>query len=176
MKKIIALICFLAITTSGFSQTDKYSQDVETCIENNGTIKYYEEKVIDGMFNHLKTTFESQNVPDEVWKELREGDEVALDDLIVMIVSAYKAHYTQEDVINLNKLYSTKAGKRMIDGGDLTEGDQIILKEFYQSDTGQKVMSSQDSMNTSLSEITQLWSGNLYQSVLAKLSEKGFNI
>jgi hypothetical protein len=91
-------------------------------------------------------------------------------------VSAYKAHFTHQDVKNMNALYKTKAGKNMFKPEALTEGDKIILKEFYQSDTGQKIVSSQDSMNASMSDISVMWSGDLYKKMIAKLSEKGYDI
>ena len=58
----------------------------------------------------------------------------------------------------------------------LTEGDKVALNEFYKGETGQKIVGSQDSMNASMMRITEMWSADLYKSVLAKLSEKGFNL
>ncbi|MGB2685158.1 MAG: DUF2059 domain-containing protein [Olleya sp.] len=175
MKKIIALVCFLAIGTVSIAQNDQYSKDVKTCIQSNGTITYYE-GVIDQMFTMLEEQFKSQDVPAAVWKDLKKVKPDAMDDLAVMIVSAYKAHFTHDDVKNMNALYKTKAGKNMFKPEALTEGDKIILKEFYQSDTGQKIVSSQDSMNASMSDISVMWSGDLYKSMIAKLSEKGYDI
>ena len=70
MKKIIALVCFLAIGTSSFAQVDQYSEDVKTCIKSNGTMTYYE-GVIDQMFTMLEEQFASQAVPATVWTELK---------------------------------------------------------------------------------------------------------
>ncbi|WP_397363416.1 DUF2059 domain-containing protein [Olleya sp. R77988] len=175
MKKIIALVCFLAIGTVSFAQVDQYSEDVKKCIKSNGTIAYYE-GVVDQMFTMLEEQFASQEVPTEVWTELKAEKPASLDELAQMIVSAYRGHFTHEDVKNMNKLYATKAGKNMFKPENLTEGDKIILKEFYQSETGQKIVSSQDSMNASMSDISIMWSGDLYKSMIAKLSEKGFDI
>ncbi len=175
MKKIIAIVCFLAIGTVSFAQADQYSKDVKTCIKSNGTITYYE-GVIDQMFSMLEEQFASQNVPDSVWTELKMVKSSSMDELSQMIVSAYRAHFTHEDVKNMNALYKTKAGKNMFKPEALSEGDKIVLKEFYQSDTGQKIVSSQDSMNASMSDISVMWSGDLYKNMIAKLSAKGFDL
>jgi len=175
MKKIIALICLLTIGTVGFAQVDQYSEDVKTCIKSNGTMTYYE-GVVDQMFIMLEEQFTSQEVPVAVWTELKNEKSDAMGELAQMVVSAYRAHFTHEDVKNMNALYTTKAGENMFKPEELTEGDKIILTEFYKSDTGQKIVSSQDSMNASMGDISVLWSGDLYKSMIAKLSEKGFDL
>lgn len=175
MKRIITLICFLVIGTTAFAQQDSYSKDVKRCIKSNGTIVYYQ-GVVDQMFSMLENQFESKKVPADVWAELKDEKAESIDDLSSMIVSAYRAHFTHKDVQNMNALYQTNAGKNMFKPKALSEGDKIILKEFYQSDTGQKIVSSQDSMNASMTDVSTVWSSNLYKNVIAKLSKKGFDL
>ncbi|MGB6269445.1 MAG: DUF2059 domain-containing protein, partial [Olleya sp.] len=160
MKKIIVLVCFLALGTVSFAQVDEYSEDVKKCIKSNGTMTYYED-VIDQMFTMLEEQFASQEVPASVWTELKKEKPASMDELAQMIVSAYRAHFTHQDVKNMNALYATKAGQNMFKPEALTEGDKLVLKEFYQSETGQKIVSSQDSMNASMSDISIMWSGDL---------------
>ncbi len=175
MKKIVTLFCFLVVANTGFAQTDAYSEDVKKCIKSNGTIAYYE-NVVDQMFKMLQDQFKSQDVPAEVWTEVKSKKTDAMDELAQMIVSAYRAHFTHEDVKNMNALYATKAGQNMFKPDALSEGDQVVLKEFYASETGQKIVNSQDSMNASMSNISEMWSKDLYQGVISKLSEKGYNL
>ena len=180
MKNILTFFLALIVTTMSFSQdnvvVDEYSEDVKLCLKNNGTYNYYD-GVVESMFTHLKQQFASQNVPDGVWAELEAIKPDTLDELGQMVVSAYRGHFTHEDVKNMNALYKTTAGKKMINTETaLTEGDKVALNEFYKSETGQKIVGSQDSMNASMMQITEMWSADLYKSVLAKLSEKGFNL
>jgi len=128
------------------------------------------------MFTMLQKQFVDQNVPEILWTELKGEKSNAMDELSTMIVSAYKAHFTHEDVKNMNNLYASKAGKAMFKSGELSEGDKIILEKFYKSDTGRKITGSQDSMNEAMGEIAELWSGQLYKRIIDKLSDKGFNI
>ena len=180
MKNLLTFFLALIVTTGSFAQdtvvVDEYSEDVKLCLKNNGTYNYYD-GVVDSMFTHLKQQFASQNVPDGVWSELEEMKPDTLDELGQMVVSAYRGHFSHQDVKNMNALYKTSAGKKMINTETaLTEGDKVALNEFYKSETGQKIVGSQDSMNASMMQITEMWSADLYKSVLAKLSEKGFNL
>jgi len=180
MKKIFTFFLALIVTMSSAQDkeiaVDEYSEDVKLCLKNNGTYNYYD-GVVDSMFTHLKEQFVDQKVPEEVWAELEGIKAETLDELGQMIVSAYRGHFNLQDLKNMNALYGTTAGKRMINSEtELTEGDKAVLSEFYKSETGQKIVGSQDSMNASMMQITEMWSADLYKSVLAKLSEKGFEL
>ena len=180
MKNILTFFLAIIVTTMSFAQdnvvVDEYSEDVKLCLKNNGTYNYYD-GVVDSMFTHLKEQFASQKVPVEVWTELEAIKPDTLDELGQMVVSAYRGHFTHQDVKNMNALYKTTAGKKMINSQTaLTEGVKVVLNEFYKTETGQKIVGSQDSMNASMMQITEMWSADLYKSVLAKLSEKGFNL
>jgi hypothetical protein len=76
----------------------------------------------------------------------------------------------------MNTLYASQAGKNMFKKEELTEGDKIILSEFYKSDTGNKIVSSQDSMNDAMSKISEMWSSEVYRDLIAMLSEKGYEL
>lgn len=176
MKKILTLIFTFVIATVTFAQEDAFSEDVKKCIKSNGTYDYYE-NVVDQMFTMLETQYASQNVPTTVWDELKTQKVASLEDLSQMIVSAYRGHFTHEDVKNMNALYATKAGQNMFkNASELTEGDKVVLTEFYRSDTGQKVTGSQESMNESMSKISEKWSSGFYRAIVDELSEKGFNL
>ena len=164
------------LTTVAFAQEDNYVEDVKKCIKSNGTYDYYE-NVVDQMFTMLEKQYASHNVPATTWEELKTLKEASLEELSQMIVSAYRGHFTHEDVKNMNALYTTKAGQNMFKSdSELTEGDKAALTEFYRSETGQKITGSQDSMTASMSQISEMWSSNLYKVVVEKLSKKGFNL
>lgn len=175
MNKLLTIICFIAFSTTTFAQTKAYSKAVKQCIKSNGTMSYYE-NVVDQMYTMLEKRFESQDVPTSVWVEVKKGKAKAMDNLADKIVSAYQGYFTIADVKKMNALYATEAGKNMFKKDALTEGDKIILNEFYQSETGQKIVSSQEDMNASMSKISESWSGNLYKEVIELLSSKGYNL
>ncbi|WP_299386665.1 hypothetical protein [uncultured Lacinutrix sp.] len=175
MKRVFTLLLFLSLSATSFAQVDAYSEDVKKCVKSNGTMSYYED-VMEQMYTMLKVQFTDANVPDTVWAEVKKGKSAAMDELAQMMVSAYKGHFTHQDVKNMNVLYASKAGKNMFKTDGLTEGDKVILSEFYKSDTGQKILGSQESMNESMSKISEMWSSGVYRGVIAQLSEKGYNL
>lgn len=175
MKNILSLFLLLTVSVSGFAQVDAYSEDVKKCVRSNGTLAYYE-NVMDQMYQMLATQFKDKKVPESVWTEVKKGKSTAIDELAQMIVSAYRGHYTHQDVKNMNALYASQAGKNMFKKDALSEGDKMILAEFYASDTGQKITGSQDSMNESLSKIAEMWSSDVYRGVISMLSEKGYTL
>lgn len=175
MKNIVTLFLFLAVSFNAFAQVDPYSEAVKKCIISNGTMAYYED-VMEQMYEMLEVQFTDVNVPEAVWIEVRKGKDEAMDKLAQMIVSAYRAHFTKEDVAKMNALYASQAGKNMFKKEALTEGDKIILSEFYKSDTGNKIVSSQDSMNDAMSKISELWSSEVYRDLIAMLSAKGYEL
>lgn len=175
MKNITTLILFLTFSITSFAQVDAYSEDVKKCITSNGTMSYYDD-VLEQMYTMLQQQFKAENVPNTVWVEIKKGKKASKDELAQMIVSAYKGHFTHQDVKNMNALYASQAGKNMFKKDALSESDKVILNEFYKSDTGRKITGSQDSMNASMSKISEIWSGDYYKSVIAFLSEKGYNL
>lgn len=177
MKHLLTSIFFLAFSLTTFAQVDEYSEEVKKCINSNRTVAYYE-TVVDEMFGMLKDQYASQNVPDDVWNELESLKPNAISELSQMIVSAYRGHFSLKDVKNMNNLYeNTHAGQTMfVSPKDLTDDDRKVLDEFYKSKTGQKIIGSQDSMNKSLSQISEIWSSDLYKMVVGKLEEKGFKM
>ena len=175
MKKVFTVLLFLSVSLTSFAQVDAYSEDVKKCVKSNGTMSYYND-VMDQMYQMLKVQFTDENVPDAIWAEIKEGKPAAMDELAQMIVSAYKGLFTHQDVKNMNALYASKAGKNMFKNDALTEGDKVVLNDFYKTETGQKIVGSQDEMNGAMSKIAELWSSQTYRGVIAQLSEKGYNL
>ncbi|AEH01647.1 DUF2059 domain-containing protein [Lacinutrix sp. 5H-3-7-4] len=175
MKKLLSLILLFTVTLAVNAQVDDYSEDVKKCITSNGTMSYYED-VMEQMYEMLQVQFKEENVPDTVWAQVKEGKSDAMDKLAQMIVSAYRGHFTHQDVKNMNALYASQAGKNMFKKDGLTESDKAALSKFYSSETGRKITGSQDSMNESMSKISETWSSNVYRGAIAFLSKKGYNL
>lgn len=175
MKNIVTLFFFLSMSLNAFAQVDAYSEDVKKCIKSNGTMAYYED-VMEQMYEMLEVQYQDKDVPKTVWTEIKKGKKASMDELAQMIVSAYKGHFTHQDVKNMNALYASQAGKNMFKKDALTESDKVILSEFYKSDTGIKITGSQESMNTSMSKIAEVWSSDVYRGAVAFLSKKGYSL
>lgn len=176
MKTVLTFILIFLISFSTIGQVDAYSEDVKVCIKQNGTYDYYAD-VVDQMFTMLKQQYAAKKVPESVWQELETSKSDSMDDLSQMLVSAYRGYFSHDDVKNMNALYQSKSGQTMVnDANSLTASDKKKLGQFYESDTGQKILGSQDEMNKLMSKISEMWSSDMYRSAVAKLSEKGFTL
>lgn len=176
MKTFLSLALVLFVSTASISQTDQYSEDVKTCIKQNGTYDYYAD-VVDQMFTMMKQQYAAKKVPTDVWKELELEKSASMDELSQMLVSAYRGYFSHDDIKKMNALYKSEAGQTMVnDAQNLTEADKAALGLFYESDTGQKILSSQKDMNKLMSKISEMWSSDMYRQVVSKLSEKGFTL
>ncbi len=178
MKKYILPFLFLIVANFSFAQSetiiDSYSESVKQCLINNGTRDYYS-NVVDEMFTMLQKQYADKNVPESVWTDLKVIKTETLDELSQMVVSAYRGHYTQDDLNKMNQMFTTETGKKMFTNpGSLTEADKFVVNDFYNSEVGQKIIGSQESMNKIMSQISEMWSSDLYQSVVSKLEEKGY--
>lgn len=175
MKLLCALLLTFTVLTTAVAQDDDYVIAVNECIENNGTLAYYD-TVLDAMFLDFKTEFQASNIPDNVWKEVEKEKEYAKEGLATMLSRAYKNHFTLQDLEAMNALYSSKAGKNMLQSKPLSKAETKELDDFYNSSTGQKIQKSQSEMSTSLRRLAKLWINNTSNKVATVLSEKGYSL
>jgi len=74
----------------------------------------------------------------------------------------------------MNAFYSTDLGKDMFAKRELSAEEKQALEEFYQTETGNKIVINQDTLNASMRNISENWTGNLYLQLVDALAEKGF--
>lgn len=168
------LLCFTVLTTT-VAQEDDYVVAVKECIENNGTLAYYD-TVLDAMFIDFKTEFQASNIPESVWKEVEKEKEYAKNGLATMLSQAYKEHFTLQDLELMNELYASKAGQNMLQNKSLSKKDKAYLDRFYNSATGKKIQNTQMAMSTSLRRLAKIWINNTSNKVAKVLSEKGYSL
>ena len=176
MKTFLSIFILLTVSITSFSQTDTYSEDVKICIKQNGTYDYYS-NVVDQMFTMLKQQYASKNVPQSIWTEVEGVKSDSMDELSQMLVSAYSGYFSHDDIKKMKTLYKSNAGQTMVhDANNLSESDKEALSKFYESDTGQKILGSQDDMNKLMGKISEMWSSDMYRKVVAQLSDRGFTL
>ena len=171
MKQLFALY-FILFSTITLAQ-NKVDNTMSQYLEDNGTMTYYS-AVIDRMFDFMKTEFASAKVPDDVWTELSQVKSEALSEISEMISQAYAGHFSQSELQTMLDFYASETGKRIMSTDSLTETQKKEQESFYESDLGQKISSSTESLNGILQKMTQEWSADLFTSVSEKLKAKGF--
>lgn len=176
MKKVLAILALFLASSTAFTQTDAYSNDVKTMIQRNGVHAYYAQ-VVDEMFDMLKKQYASKNVPDSVWKDMEAVKQLEMDELSQMLVSAYRGYLSHNDVQELNAMYYTEAGKTMVfDAQNLTDAHRRQLSGFYNSETGKTLLTAQPEIDKLMSKISEMWSSSMYRNVVKRLADKGFTL
>ena len=176
MKKLFIAVLFLCSLQTSFAQTDPYIENVKHYLTINGTQQQYE-GAIEGMFTMLRKQFKDYKIPEAVWKELESVKGKQVDDVKAILVSAYKAYFTLNDIKTMTAFYESAAAKQMLtDTTKLTAVQRQQIGNFYDSETGQKMISSKDGLAKIEGEISMQWSGALYKNVINKLAEKGYSL
>ncbi|MBV1925123.1 MAG: DUF2059 domain-containing protein [Dokdonia sp.] len=174
MSKKLLFILILFSNVGLFAQETNYRQDVLQYLELNGTTEQYS-GAIDQLFELLKRQYASHKIDAEVWDALRTESEGEIGRMKAMLVSAYRGTYSQGDIKNLISFYKTGAGQQLLrDQTALTDSQRNDASFFYNSPTGQKVISSKDDISRSVAEVSEIWSRDLYKSMIDKLAAKGF--
>ncbi|MFC4633083.1 DUF2059 domain-containing protein [Dokdonia ponticola] len=173
MKKLLLALFFLS-SLQFTAQESTYHQDVLRYLTMNGTANQYS-AAIDQLFELLGRQYTSQNVPDTVWVELKKETTPELNKILNMLVSAYRGTYSQEDIQQMIAFYETPTGKQLLaDKTALDYEQQKTASAFYNSPTGQKILTSEQQIARSVGEISEIWSRDLYRSIIDKLADKGF--
>lgn len=176
MKKILGAIFFFICAQHMFAQTDPYIENVKHYLTINGTQQQYE-NAIDAMFVMLKKQFKEYKISESIWNELESEKQQQVEDVKAILVSAYKAYFTLNDVKKMTVFYESSAMKQMMtDSSKLTETQRAQIANFYNSETGQKMIASKEGLAQVEGEISMQWSGALYKNVLNKLAEKGYSL
>lgn len=175
MKFLCALLLSFTVLTTAVAQEDDYVIAVNECIENNGTLAYYD-AVLDAMFLDFKTEFQASNIPDSMWETVEKEKKYAKNGLATMLSRAYKEHFTLQDLELMNELYASKAGQNMLQNKSLSKKDKAYLDRFYNSATGKKIQNTQSEMSASLRRLAKIWINNTSNKVATLLSEKGYSL
>ena len=175
MKKLLTLITFI-ICFSSLAQEKTYREDVLTYLNTSGTATQYE-NAVGGLFDLLEKQYASQNVPDEVWNDLKAETPMEVNRIMNMLVSAYRGTYDQNDIQQMTKFYKSGAGQQLLANRTaLTEQQQREVTAFNNTRVGKKIRSSEQEISKKTSEISEIWSRDLYRSTTDRLAEKGFTL
>ncbi|MEM6718660.1 MAG: hypothetical protein AAF611_05080 [Bacteroidota bacterium] len=176
MKKLLLIATLFICGQVSMAQTDPYIDSVKQYLTINGTQEQYE-GAIDMMFDMLKKRFKDYKIPNAIWTALESDKLKHIEEVKSILVSAYRAYFTLNDIKNMTVFYESEALQQMLaDKTKLTETQRQQITNFYNSETGLKMIESRDGLAKIEGEISQRWSGDLYKSVINKLAEKGYSL
>lgn len=173
MKKLLFALFFLCSLQFN-AQEATYHQDVLRYLTMNGTANQYGE-AINQLFDLLQQQYKDQNVTSDVWDELKKDTAPEVNRILNMLVSAYRGTYEHDDIKNMMTFYETGTGKQLL--ADKTALDYEQQKEasvFYNSQTGQKILTSEQEIGRRVGEVSEIWSRDLYRNIIDKLAAKGY--
>ncbi len=175
MKKLLMSI-FIFTSLFANAQDVSFHEVALKYLQTNGTAVQYE-GAIDQLFSLLKNQYAGQNIPEATWTELRSESSSEVNRILNMLVSAYRGNYEKHDLVNMLAFYETATGKQLlVDRTKLSKEQREEAANFYNSPTGQKILISEKEVAGSVSEVSELWSRDLYRNVTDKLAEKGFTL
>ena len=166
---IICAVCFQA------SAQNEFQQEVISYLTVNGTVKQYN-TVYDDMIDVLKKQFANANVPQTEWDALREDKPKAVGQLVRMMSSAYRNHFSQNDITEMTKFFGSPAGVQMrINPDDLDADQRQVVGKFYSSAVSNKINEVKVELTTDVSQVSEFWSRDLFNGAMNNLIAKGYN-
>ncbi len=173
--RYLFLTVFLTICFSATAQKNDFQQEVINYLTTNGTVKQYE-GVFDDMFVVIKQQFAGANIPDSEWNTLQASKSKDVDKAIRMFASAYRKHFDQGQIMEMNKFFGTPAGVQMRMNPEGLNADQRKeVKAFYDSEAGQNLNAVSAELTTDVSQISEYWSRDLFSEKMNALIAKGYS-
>lgn len=177
MKKLVfAITIILTFASVSSAQDTTFNEDIVTYLEMNGTEKQYS-GAVDGLFTMLSRRYAHNNISQSVWLELKEKyKDKSLKSIKYLLVTPYRTTFSQDNIRRMIKFYETDAGKQMlIDPTALSTEQKSVAGDFYASDAGAKLLENKVQLEQSVSEVSEIWSRDLYRMVTEDLEMMGYS-
>jgi len=128
------------------------------------------------MFEVLKSQFEAGAVPEDVWSGLQGNKNKEVQKVLSLLASAYRQHFTKEEIQGMVEFYSTDAGKQFVNNASaLNELQGKEVGAFFKGPIGSRIDEVRDQLTADISQISEYWSRDLFTTTLNTLKEKGYS-
>jgi len=169
------LTLFLAVCFNATAQMDAYQEDIIALLEINGTQEIHAVDY-ESVMTVLKKNFETMDVPEPVWKNLKADRAKSMEELTRMISFVYRKHFTHEEITELTEFYQTDAAQKWIerDKGELSETETREVKAFIKSKLGKKESSKLEDIKADSDRIVHRWKIELTGQKMSALIKQGY--
>jgi len=171
----IRLFFYLFFLSNSFwvsSQETDFSSEVETYLESNGTLKQYE-SAYDQLLVMLAKQYPKSESTANGWNYLENNKNKAIVDIKKGIALIYQKNFEQAEIKKMTAFYQSAAGKQLTtDRSQMTAAQKEELNAFYNSELGKKIIAKQDVLSKAVSEVSENWSRDLYETALSLLKEE----
>ena len=152
------------------AQESNYTKDISEYLDSNGTMLQYEYAYAE-LLKMLSSNFPKNEDNAQGWEYLEDNKEKALDEMKSLIIPIYQSNFTHNEIKQMSAFYSSEAGLQLInDRSKLTKAHKEVLNTFYNSATGQKIISKQEELSIEISKVSESWSRDLYETSLSLLN------
>jgi len=167
---VFSLVCF-----TGVAQMDQYQKDIITYLNVNGTQQQYDQAYED-MFVVLKRNFETADIPNKVYKELKSDKSESLKEVTRFLSFAYRKHFTHEEIVLMTHFYKSDAAQKMLKlkKGPLSEAENAQINAYFDGDLAKKVKEKMPELSEDISEISGHWSRDLIGAKMSALVKMGY--
>lgn len=170
---LLTLFCTICFSVS--AQIDSFQKNIIDYLNSNGTEAQYS-VAYEEMFVVLKKQFVNPEVPEEVWTELKQDKKESLQEVIAFLTFAYRKHFTEAEIIQMNEFYKSETGQKMVNHApDISEEDNNKIVTFFTSDLGKKIESKREALTIDIAEISRSWSRDLFAEKMSLLVKKGYS-
>jgi len=174
--RLLVLAVIIILTFSNVkSQSLTYNEAIVEYLEINGTEAQYAQAV-DALFTMLNKRYTNLNIPQETWKELENTyKEKSLKSIKLLLVTPYRKTFSEDNIKRMLTFYKSDVGQQMLaDPTSLNTEQKAKAGDFYASDAGAKLLENRDSLGKRVSEVSEIWSRDLYRVVTNDLGNRGF--
>ena len=156
------LTVFFSFCFLGNAQTDSFQEDLINYLMLNGTNDQYS-TAYEGVYGVIQKQFEAADVPQSVWNDLKENKEKDIKEILTLLSSAYRKHFTKEDMQGMVAFYASDAGQEFMQGGTQpSEENAALVEEFFASELGLKITAKQSELAADVSKISEFWTKDLF--------------
>lgn len=168
----LTLFCVICFTVS--AQEDAFQQDIVKYLSINGTSSQYD-TAYDQMIGMMQQQFAGVNVPASEWELLKENKGEAVGEVLTLLASAYRKHFSETDIAGMTAFYESDAAQKMLfNESALSEAEQVYINSFYNSDVGTTIKQNRQALATDISTVSENWSRDLFANTMDDLAAKGF--
>ena len=168
---VFSLVCFTAV-----AQVDGFHEDIIAYLNVNGTQQQYEQ-AYEEMFEVLKRNFETADIPNKVYEELKSDKNQSLEDITKFLSFAYRKHFTREEIVLMTHFYKSDAAQKMmkLKEGPMSEAENAQIDAYFEGDLAKKMEAKMPELKEDISEISGHWSRGLIMAKMSALIKMGYS-
>jgi len=168
------LTIFFSFCFVGNAQTDTFQDDIIDYLKMNGTNDQYS-IAYEGMYGVIQKQFAGSDVPESVWTDLKANKDKDINEVLVLLSSAYRKHFTKEDINGMVEFYSSEAGQELMQGDKQpSEENAAIVDEFFASKLGLKITAKKSVLAVDVAQASEFWSKDLFIATMTSLVKQGY--